>query len=230
MNRKENSVYLISGGPGSDPEKMVSFCRTALAASGKEHPSVAYVGTASGDDLSFFRYLKKIILKAGASSVSMVPLANSSPDIPAARKMLSDSDAVFLTGGEVDEGMLWLEKSGMDQFLKQLFSEGRLFFGISAGAIMMGENWAHWEIEDDDDTASLICCLSFIPLTLDAHGEEENWQELKCVLRLKGSGARGYGMVNGGFFRVSSSGKIENMEKALLPFENKDGKIEVRKK
>ena len=200
-------VYLCSGGPNANRQIMQEGFRMALAATGKEHPAVAYVGTASLDSRSFFNSLAAMISAAGASAVEMAPIAKR-PDRICAEKILNKADAIFLSGGEVEDGMVWLKKAGLDTVLAGLFDEGKIFFGISAGCIMMGQHWVHWDSEGDDDTAGLFDCLGFVPFTFDAHGEDEDWTELKCALRLLGDGSVGYGLSDGGFFTADREGSF----------------------
>jgi peptidase E len=222
-------VYLVTGGPGTDMDQLVADFRAALSECAAPSPSVAYVGTASGDDRRFFSWLKRPILRAGAGSVTLVPLASEKADAERAKAMLSEADAVFLTGGEVEDGMVWLEKHGLVGFMKELYASGKPFFGISAGCIMMGKNWVHWDVEGDDSTASLFDCLGFVPYTFDAHGEDEDWAELKCALRLMGGGAVGHGLSNGGAYTADENGNFTAFRNAPALFENRGGKIERRK-
>ena len=222
-------VYLITGGPSSDRKQMALDFHAALAATETANPKVAYIGTASGDSRLFFAFLKKPMRNAGAKSVTLVPLANKNPDIETAKRVLSDADAIFLSGGEVEDGILWLEKAGLMNFLAGLYRGGKLFFGVSAGAIMMGQGWSHWEKEGDDSTAGLFKCLCFVPFIFDAHGEKEEWKELKCTLRLMGSGATGYGLSDGGFYSVDGAGHLTVYRTAPAVFQNIGGEIqEVR--
>ncbi|MEA4815032.1 MAG: Type 1 glutamine amidotransferase-like domain-containing protein [Oscillospiraceae bacterium] len=222
-------VYLMTGGPGTDMNQLAADFRAALSECGKPSPSVAYVGTASGDDRRFFGWLKRPILRAGAGSVELVPIAGKKANADTAKRMLTEADAIFLTGGEVEDGMVWLEKRGLVGLLRELYSTGKPFFGISAGCIMMGRNWVHWDVEGDDSTARLFDCLGFVPYTFDAHGEKEDWAELKCALRLMGDGAVGHGLSNGGAYTADENGKFSSFRNAPALFCNIDGKIERQK-
>ena len=222
----EKPIFLIAGGAPGDTRQMAEDFRTALEACGKPNPKVAYVGTASLDNKVFFHFLKNPIIKAGAGKVTLVPIVNKQLDESAVRKTLSDADAVFITGGEVEDGIVWLKKARLDGFLTDLYRSGKLFFGTSAGAIMMGRHWVHWDKEGDDDTASLFDCLNFVPMIFDAHGEKEDWKELKCALRLLGSGAVGHGLSKGGFFSVDSEGHMTVYRNAPAVFRNAGGIIQ----
>ena len=223
------SVYLCSGGPNADRKVMLDGFGMALKATGVAHPKVAYVGTASLDSRPFFISLAAMLKAAGASDVEMAPIVKK-PDWEKAGKILENADAIFLTGGEVEDGIVWLKKAGLDTLLTRLYSEGKIFFGISAGCIMMGQHWVHWDKEGDDSTSSLFDCLDFVPFTFDAHGEEEDWTELKCALRLLGNGSIGYGLSDGGFFRADNAGNFYNISSTPTIYVNHNGKIKKEKK
>lgn len=121
--------------------------------------------------------------------------------------------------------MMWLVRHGLDSFLKELYSNGKLFFGLSAGSIMMGTHWVRWDDPDDDDTASLFDCLGFVPTVFDTHAEDEDWKELKTALRLLGPGAKGYGIPSGGVISADGTGKLTNLQKEPLLFMNAGGSV-----
>ena len=208
-------------------KRMVRDFRTALGACEKPSPKVAYVGTANGDNKLFFQFLKRPMVKAGAGQVLLVPIAGKRADTQAAKQILSEADCVFLSGGEVEDGIVSLKKAGLDVFLTELYNCGKPFFGVSAGCIMMGRIWVHWEVENDDSTASLFDCLNFVPMTFDTHCENEGWKELKCALRLMGTNAQGYGLSTGGFYSADSNGHLLSFRNAPAVFRNQDGNIEA---
>lgn len=223
---KTKPVYLIPGGPASEGRQLTEDCRAALQACGKRGPTVAYVGTASQDDEPFFRFMKKPLLDAGAENVFLTPIAGEHADIAMAGKMLKGADAIFLSGGEVDDGMMGLANTGLDAFMTELYREGKFFFGLSAGSIMMGQRSAHWDVEGDDSTASLFPCLNFVPMIFDAHGEDGDWAELKCVLRLLGDGSRGFGLSTGGLYMADRQGQLTSFRNGPAVFRNVGGLVQ----
>jgi peptidase E len=220
-------IFCLAGGGFRNPGGMVSQLTHALHECGSQEPRVAYVGTANGDSEPFFMAMKALLKQAGASEVHLVRLAKPKADIPAAKEALETADAIFLSGGEVEDGMRWLERHGLVEYLKDLRSQGKFFFGVSAGSIMMGAHWVRWDDPDDDSTAGLFDCLGFIPTTFDTHAEDEDWKELKMALKLQGPGAFGYGIPRGGLLRVESNGKMESLVETLLYFVNDNGQVTI---
>jgi len=51
----------------------------------------------------------------------------------------------------------------MTDFLRRLHRSGRLFFGTSAGSIMLSRKWVRWRDPHDDRSAELFPCLGLHP-------------------------------------------------------------------
>jgi len=218
-------AFLLAGGRSDNPKSMVPMLAKALGECGRERPAVAYIGAANDDNLLFYESHKLLLKQAGAGKVAIVRLAKDTADAGFARAQLGEADAVFLSGGEVEDGMRRLQRHGLDSYLKELRGQGKLFIGISAGSIMMGAHWVHWDVPEDDATASLFDCLGFAPVTFDTHAEDENWKELVLALKLQGSGARGYGIPRGGMISIDGQGRPAELEKSLLPYVNESGRV-----
>ena len=219
---KPADIFLIAGGPNSKNTKAI--LAEALAQIKKKAPDVAYIGTASDDNKEFFLMLKPIIMAAGAGSVTLVPIVRRF-DLDKAKDILLTSDVVFISGGDVDMGMEYLRKRNLIPFLKVLYDRGKLFCGISAGAIMLCRNWMHWRDPDDDDTAELLDCLGFAPLLCDVHAEEDNWVEMKRLLAFFPQGTAGYGIPAEGALRVAPDGKITAIGSLPIKFIKKGTNI-----
>jgi peptidase E len=219
----EIPALMVAGGRPRDPLAMARMMSQAF--SGMEKPLVAYIGTANGDNMAFFQMMKALLKKAGAGKVSFVRLAKKNPDLGKIRAVLAGADLIFLSGGEVEDGMDWLKKHDLTGFLKELYMSGKRFMGVSAGVIMMGSHWVHWDVEGDDNTARLFDCLGFIPVLFDVHGEDEDWAELKTALKLLGNGSRAYGLPGGTVISADSRGTLVNLEKEYLVFANDGGRI-----
>jgi len=212
---KPADIFLIAGGPQAKNTKEI--LAEVLASCKKKAPSVAYIGTASCDNKDFFLMLKPIFIDAGFGKVTLVPIVRQfDPD--KARDILLASDIVFISGGDVDMGMKYLRKRNLIPFLRELYDGGKLFCGVSAGAIMLCRNWMSWRDPDDDNTAELLDCLGFVPLFCDVHAEEDNWVEMKRLLGFFPQGTTGYGIPADGALRVAPGGKISPIGSAPIRF------------
>ena len=115
--------------------------------------------------------------------------------------------AVFLAGGDVDAGMQVLTDGGLVPLLHDAHERGAVFFGMSAGSIMMGRSWVRWSDPADDRSAVLFPCLGIAPVTVDTHAEADDWEELRIAVRLMGPGGIGYGIPGGGTLVVMPDGQ-----------------------
>ena len=111
----------------------------------------------------FRSWVTRLLRNAGAGEVTLAPLCGSRGDPGKAKAVLEASDLVFISGGDVEEGMRVLEEKGMTGFLRRLHRAGKLFFGISAGSIMLSRKWVRWRDPHDDGSAELFPCLGFAP-------------------------------------------------------------------
>ena len=191
-------VFLISGGQtmrkrkGPDPLLQAVIRRT-----GVRRPMISYLGTASGDDDAFRSWFTRLLQKAGAGEVTLAPLCGGRGDPERAKAILDASDLVFISGGDVEEGMRVLVEKEMTGFLRRLYRSGKLFLGVSAGSIMLARKWVRWRDPHNDESAELFSCLGLAPILCDTHGEGDGWEELKVLLTLSPRGAIGYGIGSG---------------------------------
>ncbi|HEY9594447.1 MAG TPA: Type 1 glutamine amidotransferase-like domain-containing protein [Spirochaetia bacterium] len=203
-------LYLLAGGRGeirkrgSDP-----LLAAAIATAGKSRPSVAYVGAASGDNAAFRVFIGRLLTAAGAGEIVPVPLCGRRASPAKAVEVLRTADIVFVSGGDVEEGMRVLGETGMEPVLREVKKGGTPFFGVSAGSIMLARSWVRWSDPGDDASAEVFPCLGFAPVLCDTHGEDDGWSELKALLALSPVGTTGYGIVSGTALVVQPGGDVE---------------------
>ena len=119
-----------------------------------------------------------------------------------------------------------LQEKDMIDFLFQLYQQGKPFFGVSAGSIMLAKEWVRWRDPDDDSTAELFPCLGLAPVICDTHAEEDDWQELKALLELKQDKAEGYGITSGSAIKVFPDGKVEALGGPVAYYLRRGGRVE----
>lgn len=200
-------IFLIAGGRESLGARKDPLLAAILARLGVPQPRVAYVGAASNDNRAFFLWIAAMLKKAGSGPVRLAALASRRADIAKARELIERSDAVLISGGDVELGMRVLERTGSVSLLRDLHREGKPFIGLSAGSIMLARSWVRWADPNDDGTAAVFPCLGLAPVLCDTHAEGEEWEELKVLLRVSGA-ACGYGIPSGAALRVSHGGSV----------------------
>ncbi len=218
-------VYLLGGGWSTNRGANDMLVREVLRQSGKESPSVGYVGAANNDDEGFFSRLAGMFGENGAGEVRHALLASDTADISDAKTILIKSDMIYISGGDVDKGMKTLETRGMAGFLAGLYREGKPFFGLSAGSIMLAKEWVRWRNPDDDATAEIFPCMAIVPLLCDTHDEAGGWEELKRLLMFEKDGSVGYGIATGTALRVFPDGSLEALGGAVHRFVRQGGRV-----
>ena len=219
-------VYLFAGGRSGDRKKQGVLLQRMFHEFGIASPEVAYSGTASGDDKNFFRWIAGELTQAGAYKVTHSVIVPAGADLKKARSVLEAADIIFISGGDVEAGMEILKEKKILDFLNGLYREGKPFFGISAGAIMLADRWVRWRDPDDDSSAELFPCLGFAPIICDTHDEQAGWEELRAALKLAEEDTRGYGLATGSGIKVFSNGKVEALGGEVYQYIHRGGKVE----
>jgi peptidase E len=216
------AVYLLAGGRGSGNQ---AIFKAVLGELGKPNPLIAYVGVANDDDAGFFRFMSEEIRKAGTCRLCHALIASPAADLEKARRKLDEADAVFVSGGDVEGGINTLRTRGMLGIFAKLYRGGKLFFGASAGSIMLGAEWVKWDDPNDDSSSQLFQCLGIAPVICDTHAEKDDWVELKAALALKEAGTTGYGIPNGACLKVLPGGQPVALGKAVARYVKKGRKV-----
>jgi len=218
-------IYLLAGGPGAKRQSPDPILQMALRDLGKTKPTVAYIGAAHGDSLMFFLFIKRLITAAGAGKVELVPLVKKKSDMEKAQSIIQSADCIFVSGGDVKEGMRVLTERSVIALIKKRYNEGALIIGVSAGSIMLAKQWIDWPDENNEASAELFPCMNIAPVLCDTHGEEDEWNELHSLVHLTEGDQIGYGIPSGGAMRISPDGVVEAISMPLFRIEQRGGKI-----
>lgn len=223
---KLKPVYLFAGGRPRNGQNLNPWFQAVFAESGKKSPTIAYVGAANDDRPESFAGMSTNLKEIGAAKVTHVALSPENTDIKKAKEILESSDIVFISGGDVERGMQTLASKNMIEFLAGLYRQGKTFFGISAGSIMLAKEWIRWRDPEDDATAEIFPCLGIAPVLCDTHGEADGWEELQALLKLEKDNTRGYGIVSGTVIKVFPDGKIEALGGETHQYLKRNGTVE----
>lgn len=215
MTYRKKPIYLLAGGKRNDYNTLDRLLQNVFKDSGVPSPSIAYIGTANRDDSFFFQRIANRFKKAGGDKVTHVLITSDKADLGKAQDILRSADIIFVSGGDVEEGMRILVEKNMVLFLRRLYETGKPFFGLSAGSIMLSKEWVLWSDPADDSTAYLFPCLGFAPIICDTHGEQDNWEELQVALKLVEDEIIGYGIVSGAAIKVYPNGVVEALSRPI---------------
>lgn len=201
-------VFLMAGHGGRRGGRDEMLAR-AIEATGVRQPTAAYLGSASGDNRPFYLVMATMLRAAGSGPVSLASTVGKRVNLDKTRAILRQADLIFVSGGDVEEGMQVLAALELTGVLRELYKAGKVFCGVSAGSLMLAREWVRWSNPDDENSASLFTCLGFADLLCDAHGEADGWEELRAAVRLSPEGTIGYGIRSGAGLAQHPDGRIE---------------------
>lgn len=204
-------VTLIAGQRGNAHFGTRPYLREALQATGARHPSALYIGAANGDDRGFGEALCVLLKMAGAERVFWPKLKERRMRAKTVA-ILEEADFVFVSGGDVEEGMRVLQGADLVAPLHAAAARGATFAGMSAGSIMLGKRWIRWpHAHAKDDEAETYECLGIAGCSLDTHGEDDDWNEARAFVSVRanelGKKAYAYGIPSGGALVVAAGGQ-----------------------
>jgi cyanophycinase-like exopeptidase len=206
MSRRK-PTFLIAGDPGSRRTRSDPLLRTVFDNCGVSSPAIAYVGAASHDDRGFVGWVSDTFSKSGSGEVTLAATVQRF-ERRSFEKICEAADAVFISGGDVEAGMDVVARRRLAPFFNELYRGGKLLFGLSAGAIMLARAWVRWK-DDHDSVGGLFPCLGIADVLCDVHGEKEDWDELRALLRLSPDSSSGYGIRAGSAMRVDPDGTVK---------------------
>jgi peptidase E len=221
------SVYLLAGGPGSRRTSRDPMLAHIVASTGVIQPRVAYVGAASGDNRAFFLLMSTLLSVAGSGAVKLASMVSKRANLDKTRQILTQADLIFISGGDVEEGMHVLHQREMLSTLIQLYQAGKPFFGISAGSIMLAREWVRWQDPNDDATSELFPCMGLANLLCDTHGEGDHWEELQMAVKLSPPGTLGYGIRAGAGLCLHPDSTLEVIGGIVDTFRNDNGLVKA---
>lgn len=125
-------VVAISGGDLQTTEKLNLY---ALKLSGKEHPKVLFIGTASMDSDAYYSNITSAYHKLNCD-VKNLPLTKGTPDAAEIDSRLEWADVIYVGGGNTRTMMQIWKQYSLDKKLKEVYDKDTaVLTGISAGVI-----------------------------------------------------------------------------------------------
>jgi cyanophycinase len=169
-------------------------------------PKAAYIGASNDDRPEFYDLFVAAMELLGISNCRLVSSSLSTED----KVFLEQADLVLLAGGEVERGWQAFERNGLkDLILKKRYDGGTLI-GVSAGAVQFG--MGALTVAPQPKKLDLF---GFVPFYVGAHEENEEWWDLRALVNLAQSGARGIGIPTGGAAIYWPDGTLEPIRRPL---------------
>jgi peptidase E len=122
--------FVPNGRYGMSPSPLLRY---ALDLTGQDRPRVCFLPTALGDGAEFVArgYAAFSQLDAEVSHVALFPM----PNIADLRAHLLSQDLVYVFGGSVANLLALWRLHGLDEFMREAWTEGVVLCGQSAGAL-----------------------------------------------------------------------------------------------
>jgi dipeptidase E len=130
-------IVAIGGGSvgfGAAKPEVTPISREILKLSGKVHPKLLFLPTASGDDKAYVRAVEAHFRKLGCSVESLF-LWRTPPTFNAIQKRIARADIIYVGGGNTLKMMGLWKRLGLDQILIRAGNQGKVLCGTSAGAL-----------------------------------------------------------------------------------------------
>ncbi len=113
-----------------------------------------------------------------------------------------------------------LDERGVTPLVRKLARDGKPMIGLSAGSLMLARDWVAFP-DDDEAKAHLFSCIGVAPVHVDAHAEDDDWHELRVLLRLLHERGdphpAGIGLTKKGALRVHVDGDSTTLDCARDP-------------
>jgi len=179
-------------------------------------PSAAYIGASNGDQPEFYSLFVAAMESMEICDYRLVPSQPSREDI----SFLENADLIVLSGGEVERGWQVFERNGLKELLPRKRFDGAVLMGVSAGAVQLGLGCL-----SNSSQPKQIDMFRFAPFYVGAHDEGNDWFDLRVLVNLAQSDARGVGLPAGGGAVYYADGTLEPLRKPLIEILKEDSKL-----
>lgn len=134
-----------------------------ISASGKKHPKMLFIGTASNDKKTYLDVIKEHFQKRlGCKSVEPLNLIEENISEIEIRHKIFSSDIIYVGGGDTTAMLKIWRAKGVDKMLYEAYQKGIVLSGISAGAICWFEYYDNMDDIENIEQLELVNGLGFI--------------------------------------------------------------------
>lgn len=123
------------GGGEIDKNETLTLDKEIIKLSGKKHPRVLFIPTASRDAQVYIDNFTNLYANKLGCAVDTLRLIGQGISIAEINKKILTSDIIYVGGGNTLMMMKLWRKLGIDKVLERAYKQGTVLCGISAGAI-----------------------------------------------------------------------------------------------
>jgi dipeptidase E len=168
MTRPQRQIIALGGGSFTVDLDNPALDRYIIAQSGKRHPKVCFIGTATGDSAAYIAKFYAAYTRLGCRATHL-PFFERTPDL---KKLILAQDVIYVGGGNTKSMLAVWRDWQLPQILRRAWSAGTVLAGVSAGAIC----WFDTGITDSwAGHLAPLPCLGWLPKGCCPHydGEKE---------------------------------------------------------
>lgn len=132
-------VVAIGGGEIRKSETL-KIDKEIIKLSGKKHPKVLFIPTASSDSEGYWNVIQRYYGKKLKCKMDVLFLIKEKPSKKAIKEKISSADIIYVGGGNTLMMMKLWRKLGIDKILMFAYKKGTVLCGISAGSICWFES------------------------------------------------------------------------------------------
>lgn len=182
-----------------------------------DDPRAAYIGASNGDKPEYYQIFEAAMDGIGISDRRMISSSFGAED----KEYLERADLILLAGGGVERGWKVIESTGMKEILVRRHAEGAVLAGVSAGAVQLG--WLGFG-GDVPKAGRLVDPLKLVPAIIGVHEEDDQWRDLRKLMRLSDVPIRGLGIPSGGGLIVHADQTVEPVRHPVVEVLEEEGR------
>lgn len=226
-------IVAIGGGEIGRPGYKIEtepIDKEVVKLSGKKHPKLLFLPTASGDSESYYEVVKNYYGKRLGCETDVLYLLRNRPSQKEIREKVLNSDIVYVGGGNTLRMLKIWRRFEVDKVLEEAKEKNITLAGVSAGAICWFKygNSDSLKFKDKRKPLVRIKALGFIPVMCCPHYDSEKDRKPSLKKMIKKYGGISLALDNcsaievvDGEYRILTSRKTAN---AYLVY-RKEGKV-----
>jgi dipeptidase E len=172
---------------GFYPVETLSIDKEIISLSGKKHPKLLFVPTASNDSTGYSAVVKKHFEKRLGCKVDFLFLKKEKLLKKEIEKRVFSSDIVYVGGGNTFRMMRVWKKIGFDKILEKAKQKGIVLSGLSAGALCWCKagNSDSRKFKNPKADYIKVNCLGFLKIFLCPHYDVEPERQVSLKKMIK---------------------------------------------
>ena len=163
-------------------------------ATGKAHPKMLFVGTASRDKVAYLEVVREhFVNRIGCASVEPLNLVDTTLSEEEIREKIFSADIIYVGGGDTTTMLKIWKQLGVDKMLYEAYQKGIVLSGISAGAICWFEFYDNMDDITDIEDLDIISGLGFVKgFGVPHYNQLSDDEKRRINVKLKEKGLHGW--------------------------------------